>query len=257
MTLSIDIRAARHFAFSALAGAALLYAAPLAAQSLPDARAVLARYVEAIGAAKLPSQPGLHVLGTFEIAAQGLRGTTELWHDIASGRSMQVLTLPGLGEIKAGFDTSYAWSTSPFEGPKILEQKEYVEQQEKTDVRTMRRDPAVVLEATVTERVLVDSQPCLAVKLKWKSGRETTECYSEATGLLVRTEYVETTAAGSMPMMALFSEYKTFGVLTIPTRTVKRAAGVEITEVTTDVKFEAIDPVKITPPAEILALRKK
>src|SRR5687767_3450527 len=92
------------FAFACAAA----FAAPLGAQSPPDARAVLARFVEATGAAKLPSQPGFHLTGTLEIPAQGLRGTIEVWHAIPSGRILQVLTLPGIGEMKSGFDTSYA-----------------------------------------------------------------------------------------------------------------------------------------------------
>ncbi|HKS07541.1 MAG TPA: hypothetical protein VJR92_14660 [Gemmatimonadaceae bacterium] len=227
------------------------------AQNLPAARAVLARYVEATGAAKLPSQKGYHVKGTFEVVAQGLRGTLEGWRDLASGRSVQVLTLPGLGEIKTGLDAEFGWSTSPFEGAKILDLKEFTEQREKDDVRTMQRDPAVVLEALAIERTVVDSQPCIVLKLKWKSGRETTECYSEATGLLVRSEAVETTSAGAIPTITLFSEYKKFGDITMPTKAVQRAAVLEITQRITDVEFGAVDATKLTPPAEILALRKQ
>jgi hypothetical protein len=237
----------------ALAGAV----APSRAQDLPAARAVLARYAEATGAAKLASLQGYHVKGTFEIAAQGLRGTLEGWRDLATGRSLQVLTLPGLGEIKTGLDTAFGWSMSPFEGAKILELKEFTEQREKDDVRSMRRDSSVVVEAFAIERAVVDSQPCIVLKLKWKSGRETTECYSEANGLLVRAEAVETTSAGAIPTITLFSEYRKFGDVTMPTKAVQRAAILEITQRVTDVEFGAVDAAKLTPPPEIQALRKQ
>lgn len=242
-------------ALAALGSLTALPSHHVAAQTT-DARAILARYVAATGAATVASRPGLHMTGTFEIAAQGLRGTTEAWYDIPTGRSVQIMSLPGI-EMKAGIDTGFAWSMSAYEGPKILEPKEYIEQQEKLDLRTMRRDPAVVLEAVVMERALVDSQPCITLKLKWKSGRETTECYSEATGLLLRSESVETMAAGSLPMTTIYGEYKTFAGLTMATKTVQRAAGLEITQRVTDVTFERVDSTKVTPPPEILVLRKR
>lgn len=245
-------------AVSAAVVMGLAAAVPVAsAQNLPAARAVLTRYAEATGASKLSQQQGYHVKGTFEVIAQGLRGTLEGWRDLASGRSLQVLTLPGLGEIKTGLDSEFGWSTSPFEGAKILDVKEFTEQREKDDIRTMRRDPEVVLEALAIERATVDSQPCIVLKLKWKSGRETTECYSEANGLLVRSEAVETTSAGAIPTTTLYSEYKKFGDITMPTKAVQRAAMLEITQRITDVEFGAVDAAKLTPPPEIQALRKQ
>ena len=248
---------ARGLRAAMISAAAVACVAPIGAQELPLARAVLARYAEATGAAKLQSVQGYHVTGTFEVVAQGLRGTMEGWRDIRSGRSAQILTLPGLGDIRTGSDSAFAWSISPFEGPKILEAKEFIELREKEDLRTMRRDPSVVIDAFAVERALVDSQPCVILQLKWLSGRETKECYSDSTGLLLRVESVETTSAGAIPTTTFFSEYTKFGDVTLPAKSVQRAAMLEVTQRTTNVEFVAVDSVKVMPPAEILALRKR
>jgi hypothetical protein len=170
---------------------------------------------------------------------------------------MQVISVPGLGDIRTGSDSTFAWSFSPFEGPKILEPKEFTEQREKEDLRTMRRDPAMVVEATFVDRAVVDSQPCINLRLKWKSGRETTECYSESSGLLLQVVGVETTSAGSIPTTTTFAEYKQHGPVMLPTKTTQRAAGLEITQRIELVEFVAIDEAKFMLPPEIVALRKR
>ena len=241
-----------------LASAATLLAGVAGAQqaALPDARAVLARYAEVTNAAKFASLPGHRVKGTFDLPAAGLTGSMEGYAD-ELGRAVQIITLAGIGEIKEGVDTAFGWSLNPIEGPKLIEGKEFLENREREDPRAMRRDPAVVLEAQAIERTTIDGDACVKVKLKWKSGRETTECYSEKSGLLVSVDGVETSAMGDIAVTTIYSEYKTFEGITLPTKTVQRAAGTEITVRITEVVFGAIDPAKLAIPPEILALRGK
>ena len=62
---------------------------------------------------------------------------------------------------------------------------------------------------------------------------------------------------GQIASTTTFSDYKTFEGITLPTKTVQRAVGTEITVRLTEVVFGAVDPAKLAVPPEILALRKK
>ncbi|HYV95832.1 MAG TPA: hypothetical protein VE967_00100 [Gemmatimonadaceae bacterium] len=228
---------------------------PLHAQQLPDARAVLARYAQATGAAKIATLPGRHTKGTIEMSAQGMTGTVEGYAD-KDGRNIQMISLAGI-DFRTGVDTNFAWSIDAMQGPRLIQGKEFEEQREDLDPRAMRRDPAVVVEATTIERATVDGQPCIKLHLKWKSTKETTECYSEATGLLVSKEGTQTSAMGQMQLTTLYADYKTFEGVTVPTKVTQRAAGTELVSRMTEVTFGPVDPAKLAPPPEIVALRKK
>ncbi len=226
------------------------------AQALPDARAVLARYVQVTNAAKLASTPGQRMKGTFEMAAQGLSGQVEGFRD-RQGRSLQVINIPGIGELKEGTDTNFKWSMNPIEGPKIIEGKEYLEAREREDPRAAVRDPALVINAVTAGIDTVDKAPCVRLTLTWKSGRTTNECYSQATGYLVSSESTETTSMGKISIKTTYFDYKTFDGITLPTRTVQSATGTEVVLRLTDLVFETIDPARFTLPPEIQTLRKK
>jgi hypothetical protein len=226
------------------------------AQALPDARAVLARYVQVTNATKLSSTPGQRMKGTFQMPAQGLTGQVEGFRD-RQGRSLQVITIPGIGELKEGTDTSFKWSMNPIEGPKLIEGKEFAEAREREDPRAAVRDPALVVGAETVKRDTIDGQACVRVKLTWKSGRMTNECYSETTGYLVASESIETTSMGAISITTMYYDYKAFDGITLPTRTVQRATGTEVVLRLTELVFETVDPAKFVLPPEIQTLRKK
>lgn len=228
----------------------------LPAQALPDARAVLRRYVQATNATKLAAQAGQHVKGTFSMPAAGFTGQREVFSD-GKGRASQTITAPGIGQLREGIDSSYAWSLDPFQGPKIIDGTEFAEMSERQDPRAMLRDPALVVGAETLRRDTVENQPCVKVKLTWKSGRSTTDCYSEGTGLLVSSEGVQSSPMGDLAYTILYSEYKSFDGITLPTRSLQRAAGTEALTVISEIVFGRVDPAKLAPPPEIQALRKK
>jgi hypothetical protein len=226
----------------------------LHAQTLPDARAVLARYAKATNAAKVVASGGHASVGTFSMA--GFSGPAHAYTD-ERGRSAQVVTLAGVGEIRQGVDTNFAWSLDPSQGPKLIEGREFAEMRERYNPRAMLRDPAIVTGAETLARVDVQGETCISVKLSWKSGRTTTECYSEKTGLLLSVEGVEQSSMGAIPFTTLYSEYKEFNGVTLPTKSVQRAVGTEVTMIISSVTLGPVDPAKLALPAEIQALRGK
>lgn len=226
------------------------------AQALPDPRAVMAKYVQVTNAAKLASTPGQRMKGTFELPAAGLTGQVEGYRD-RSGRSLQVITIAAIGQMKEGTEADFKWSMNPIEGPKLIEGKEFTEAKEREDPRAAVRDPALVVDAVALERTTVDGKACVKLKLSWKSGRSTTECYEDATGYLLSSESTETTSMGQIAIVITYSDYKAFNGITVPTKMVQKASGTEVVLRWTELLFEPVDPAIFALPPEIQALRKK
>jgi hypothetical protein len=233
----------------------LLVPLALSAQALPDARAVLARFVTESGAAKAAAAPGSRTTGTFEMADAGISGNLE---GISSkeGRSLMVISIPGVGEIKQGSEVDFAWAMDPFQGPRIIEGAEFAELKEQSDPKTQLRDPSIVTDAKTLERTTMDGQPCVKLALTWKSGRTTTECYSEATGLLVASEGTQKSPMGDIQTVTFYRDYKEFDGTKSATKVVQQMMGQEQVLTFTSVSFEAIPVEKFAPPAEVKALRK-
>lgn len=223
--------------------------------TLPDARAVLKRYAEAVGAAKLATAPGLHMKGTYEIPSAGLTGTFEAFTNKA-GRSASVINITSIGTMLAGSDSVFAWTLDPIQGPRILEGKEYLQHREEEDHRAMGREPFFVLEAKSLVRTTVEGETCIKLELKWKSGRTSAEYFSEKTGLLLQVETTQLTSMGEVPVTRVYGEYKTFSGLTLPTKVIERTQGLEAIQHVTDVILEPIDDAKLVVPAQIQALRR-
>ncbi len=172
------------------------------------------------------------------------------------GRSLMVISIPGVGDIKQGAEADFAWSLDPFQGPRVIEGAEFVQLKEQQDPKAQTRDPSVVTEAEVLERTTLDGQACVKLKLTWKSGRTTTECYSETTGLLIALEGVQKTQMGDIPTMTFFRDYKAFDGTMTATKVVLQTMGQEQVMTFTSVSFEAIPDDKLVAPPEIKALRK-
>ncbi len=250
-------RISRTFAY--VAASIVVFGMPAAsasAQPLPDPRALLAKYAKATNAAKLVNISGYRVKGTFEYPAAGMTGVLEIFRD-SHGRYLQVVNLPGFGEMKEGIDTAFKWSMNAAEGPKVTEGQEFLEARERVDPRASLRDPSLVIGAEAIERTTVDSEPCVRLKLTWKSGRVTNDCYNETTGLLVSSQSTETTSMGKIDVVTIFKDYKTFDGITMSTKVIQRAMNTELVQKMTDVAFESVDPSKFALPPEIQALRKK
>jgi len=95
------------------------------------------------------------------------------------------------------------------------------------------------------------------VKLNWKSGRESYDCYSAATGLLIASKSVQKTAMGDVPVVTTLSDYKKFGDVMVPTRTVQELMGQQQILTITSVEFGNGAGITIVPPDAVKPLIKK
>jgi hypothetical protein len=233
-----NLRASR--VLPALLATALLAPAPATAQDLPDAETLIAAYVEALGGAEQYRGSSSVTRGTLAMPAMGLEGSFVLYQADPNQMRM-VVTLPGIGEIQEGFDGEVAWSLNPITGPQVLEGAALAQAREQATTLASLRDPSTRESVETLERTDFDGEACWKVRISWNSGRQSYDCYSVETGLLIATEGILASPMGDIPSLALYRDYQEMNGRMVATRLVQRVAGqeqvlrisgFEITEVT-------------------------
>ncbi len=183
---------------------------PATAQELPDADALIERYVEAIGGRDAHLAPAsIRFSGTLSIPAMGLTGSFELLQipDVGSRMSS---SLPGVGELMVGFDGQVGWSVDMLTGPQLMEGDELEHMGERALAAAAFRDRALVPERETVGTLQLPEGACYRVRLGWRSGRETFDCYHRESGLLLRSEDVQVTELGEIPSVTDYSYYREF-----------------------------------------------
>jgi zinc protease len=228
----------------------LLPATPSQAQDLPPADELIAAYVEAIGGADAHAAPvSVRTSGTVSLPAMGVAGTFELLQIVSVGSRMTT-SIPGVGEMHVGFDGEHGWSLNQVTGPALMTDAEVAQIRERSLLAATLRGSEVVEEAETVERTEVEGEPCWRVRLRWASGRESFDCYHAETGLLVRSEDVQVSEMGELPVTSLFEEYRDFEGMRLPTRLIQETMGMrQVMEVTSVVVDDADESALAPPPA--------
>ena len=224
------------------------------AAPLPSVDEVLKRYRAAIGGEEaIRKRTARTVKGTFEIAAQGIKGDLSIMA-AAPDRIRFMVTLPGLGELQRGYDGTLGWSIDPAIGPRLLEGNELAEFKHSADFYDDLHDPAKFKSMTVVGRTTFEGQECIELKLVKDSGFEYTEFYSVSTGLIVGGKLNASSQMGSVPVTSMLSDYKNFGGILMPTVTRQRMMGLEQLTTILSVSFDPIDAKAFELPPAIAAL---
>ena len=111
--------------------------------------------------------------------------------------------------------------------------------------------------AETVEKTEMNSEPCYKVKMVWKSGRETFDCYSVASGLLVASMGKQESPMGTIDVTNLVSDYKEFGGQKVATRLTQQVMGNEQVLIINSVEYDVVDPSTFDMPAAIKALVEK
>ena len=225
------------------------------ARDLPPAEELIDRYVEALGGrAAVLALPGSHARGTFRMPAAGLEGPIEIYSGADPDRSVTVVEIPGLGTIREGYTGEYAWAMDPNMGPRLLEGDELAAARENSSTLGQLRDASMFTERTTVERTEMNDEPCYRVKLVWKSGRETFDCYSVETGLIVAREVIQPTPMGDIPVIALVGGYEEHGGVMMATEMRQQMMGQEQVVEVESIEIREVDPERFAPPAAVQAL---
>ena len=255
----IDHSSARRTAVAAVL--TMLAALPLYAQApataLPPAKELIAKFVAATnGPTVLAKHTSIRTKGRFEIAAAGVAGDLEI-SQARPNKSMLRIDLPGMGQVEEGFDGTTAWSINPMQGARIKSGRELDTVREESSFGTSSRQGPNVTSAETLEKTEMNGEACYKVKLVWKSGRETFDCYSVASGLLIASMGKQESAMGTVEVTNLLSDYKDFGGQKIATRLTQQVMGNEQVITISSVDYDAADAATFAMPAAIKALAEK
>lgn len=221
---------------------------------LPDARLLIDRHVETIGGKEaLRAQSESTMLGEFSMPAAGMTGQLTI-ASRSTGERVTLIDLPGLGEMRSGYSKDLAWSIDPFMGPRLIEGEELAAQVERSEFGAVIRDNEFLTAANTVERTEFAGEACYRVKLTWRSGRTSHDCYAVDSGLLIAMESVETSPMGEVESLTLLGEYAEMHGLLVPRVTRIRVMGQEQILTVTEVSLGAPDDALFELPPPIRTL---
>lgn len=239
-----------------LAGAATLAAAPARAQELPAARQIVDAYVNAIGGMQaITNAQNRHMVGEMSMPAAGMTMTMEMWQS-RPNKSLMVLSIPGMGELKNGYDGATAWSVNPMQGPRILDGAELEQTVRQSDFDANLRFDHLFPTMETVERAEMAGRPCYRVRMVAANGDESFGCFDTETKLLLGMTSRMESEMGVVESTTLFSDYRDFGGVKLPTRTTVSVMGQEMVMTVKEMDTNAIPADRFALPAEIQALKQ-
>ena len=187
-------------------------AAPLTAEQVLD------RHVAALGGREALSKVTSIVMkGRLEIPNQNLKGTVVSYAK-APNKKLEIVTIDGVGAQKEAFDGTNGWASDPFNGTRQLSGAELgvLRRGARLDSEVNWREHWKSAELAGPKQI--GGRDAYAVKLTPKEGEGTpvTNYYDAETFLLVRSELVQETPQGTMPVAIVPSDYRAVDGVMIP-----------------------------------------
>ena len=225
-----------------------------AAKPLPSAKEVLERYAKAIGGkeafAKHKSQSAK---GTVQMPAQGVNGKMEI-HAARPNKMLMKMSIPGVGDFNTGYDGKVAWMSSALTGPMLLDGKMGEQVATQADFNHALHDPADYTKMEMVGAKTFNGEECYELSLVHRTGFESTEYFSQKTGLQRGFVATQESPLGPVKSTTLITDYKQFGDLLMPSRISQKAAGVETIMTMDELEFDKVDPAIFELPADVKAL---
>lgn len=241
-----------------LAGAAasLAPASRAQAQDLPPARQIVDAYVQAIGGEDAIARAShRHVRGEMSMPAAGMTMTMEMWQS-RPNKMLMVMTIPGMGEVRQGYDGQTAWSTNPMQGPRIIEGAELEQTARQADFEANLRFEHMFPTLETVERTELGGRPCYRVRMVAQNGDESFGCFDVETRLLLGLTSRLESEMGTIESNVAFHDYRDFGGVKMPARTVMNAMGQEMVMTIREMDTDAVPDAVFALPAEVQALKR-
>lgn len=226
------------------------------AQQLPAAPTLVAKYAAAIGGPALLIAKSIVTKGGMSMPAAGINASFEMTQLAPNSMSM-ITTIPGMGEVTVGYDGTTAWAMDPMQGARVLDGKELDQMKDDASFRAMVRSPELFTSVQTVADTTMNGERCYLVKMAWKSGRESFDCFSAMSGLIVASKSTQKTAMGEIPVVSMISDYKKFGDITVATKQTQELMGQQQILTISSVEVGNGTGVTIAPPAAIKAMVKK
>ena len=224
---------------------------------LPAPSVIIDKFISAIGGRDaITKRTSMSSIGTFEVPAAGLKGAMHTF-SAAPNRSVVTITLPGMGEMRNGFDGTTGWSIDPAQGPSILRGRQLDERRMDSDFYSVLHDPATFKTMSTDSLTEFQGRKAYVVRLVRPSGDETVEYYDPESGLMVGSRVTRDTPMGPIGVTTILADYKDFGSgLKIPSRVTQRMlSGQELSFSIDSLVVDKVDPAMFELPPEIKAIK--
>ncbi len=217
---------------------------------------ILARYAKAVDPdGKAASIQGMTSTMTMEMPAMGMSATVSSVQRRPNLVSVKI-TLPGLGEMRSGFDGSTAWASDPMQGPRLVSGAEAAQTIDNADFGMLTRPASMFESSELAGEGDVGGEKCIRVKHVWKSKRVTTDCYSVKTGLIIESMSKQMSPQGEIDAVSRLSDYRSVGGILMAHKVVVQVMGMEQVMTITSAEAGDPDPKLFELPAEVKALKK-
>ncbi len=224
-----------------------------AAQDLPPAKQIIDRYVEALGKGAMAQQNFRHVVAEMGMPAMG--GTMTMDMKFARpNKYVMTMEMPGIGSMRTGYDGARGWAVNPMAGAQLMEGKELDQLVRQADFDSNLNMSANFPTMETVERSTANGQPCYRVRMVAVTQDTVFACFDVGTGLMSQMQTKQASQMGQMEAVVSMLDYKDFGGMKMPTRTVTQVMGQEMTMTVKSVSTDPIPAAAFEPPAEVKAL---
>jgi hypothetical protein len=241
----------------AVAALSAVLPALVQAQELPPAKDLIQKWATSVNANGWKGHKSARTTASFDLPAMGMSAKMESAQMFSPSMQVTKIDLPGMGEMRQGFDGTTSWSMNPMQGPSVMPKEMVTAQKEDADPDNYSRmSPAIVSSETV-EKTKLNDQDCFKVKHTWKSGRISHDCFSAADGMIVWSQTKTATPMGEMEVVTTYGAYKDFGGVKRATTTTVEQGGQQFIITLQGWTWDVVDPKEFELPPEIKALVDK
>ena len=221
---------------------------------LPAAEQVLKRYIKAVGGEKaFADYQSQHATGSISMGGQQMNGKMEVFA-ARPNKLLVIMEMPGVGKITTGFDGKVGWMSNPLTGPMLLPDSMLDQISTQADFDHALRKPEDYKSIEMLGLESFAGEPCYKLKLVHRSGFESTEYFSKETGLQKGFVSKQSSPLGEVNVTTEVTDYKKFGDVLMPSRTVQKVSGLEQVLTIDEMEFNTVPASKFELPPDIQAL---
>jgi len=186
------------------------------ADAMPSADQIIEKYVQAMGGkAAIEKLNSRTTKASFEIPAMGASGTVE-GYEKAPNKTLAIITIPGFGVIREGFDGKVAWAEDPTSGMREKSGLELTDVKLEAEFHRPIKLKQLFPTMTVKGKEKVGEKEAYVIEAKPAEGSMEKWYFDTQTGLMIRQDAERETPQGKMPTETYLEDYKEVDGVKIP-----------------------------------------
>lgn len=233
-------------------------AAPATAPAnLPSARSLVDKFIAAIGGeARLRKNTSRKSTIKFELTGMSNMAADMVLIQKAPNMLLMTVEIPGIGQMKQGFDGTTGWASDPMQGARVVQGEELSQLKREAEFLRELKMFDIYKKVETVGAEQFNGVDCWKVALTDESGDVENAFFDKNTGLLQGLMGVMKSPAGELPTQTTFKEYKDFDGLKLASRTEMTVMGNTQTLTLEKLEFDVVDDAMLAPPDDVKAIVK-